>query len=254
MVKFERSRLTAQLGAPSTSRAHVVLCRARVRGNRSSLKTSAVWDVMATSGEEPLFDDFHRVSLSSSSPRRMDERRGHSREYLFSRNENSARGGGGGSVYEGDVGAREHGVGVASPSYGASAGPSRTPNSSSVKRSSSRQRVRYTAFLLDDLSRCSLLVWMREMGAESPGDWVTTCDHVTIHHSPSAAQLASFPFGVPCEMRVLGAAGDERSRAVHVDVPDFVPQPASAVRPLEGRRGEKTFIHLFHLFLFLLHP
>ena len=94
---------------------------------------------------------------------------------------------------------------------------------------SSSVRVRYTAFLLDDGSRDALLAFMRELGAAPPLEWSVTCDHVTIQHTPSEAQLASFPFGVPCEMAVLGVAGDERARAVHVDVPDFVPQPASAV-------------------------
>lgn len=150
---------------------------------------------------EPPFDDLARLSLYG--------------------------GGGGGAA------GRDHGTPPNNPAPSASAaGPTHTPTS--ARRGGSRATVRYTAFLLDDLSRCSLLDWMRELGAESPSNWVTHCDHVTIHHSPSEAQLTAFPFGIPCEMRVLGAAGDERARAVHVDVPDFVPQPASAVRACGG--------------------
>ena len=92
-------------------------------------------------------------------------------------------------------------------------------------------RVRYLAFLLDDLSRCSLLDWVRELGGEGANEerWVVSADHCTIAHAPTPEQLASFPWGVACEMRVLGVAGDARARAVHVEVPDFVPAPAAAV-------------------------
>ena len=154
---------------------------------------------MARSSEPTLFDDLGRLSLGDDDV----EQRGH--------------------VLPAD----------------SSAGPSsRTPSSQS-KVAGRRRRVRYTAFLLDDISRCSLLDWMRDLGAESPGDWTVSCDHVTIHHMPSAEQLANFPFGIPCDMRVLGVAGDERARAIHVEVPDFVPQPASAVSTRLDERGKR---------------
>ena len=99
-------------------------------------------------------------------------------------------------------------------------------------------RVRYLAFLLDDLSRCSLLDWVRELGGEGANEerWVVSADHCTIAHAPTPEQLASFPWGVACEMRVLGVAGDARARAVHVEVPDFVPAPAAGSHA--GRRVE----------------
>lgn len=183
---------------------------------------------MATSGSDPPVDDLRRLTLSSS-PRGRDSHDEGCVHNLAMGDAcpSYASGGGGEAEYAG--GRRRSGeCGVASPSSGApgcSAGPSRTPTTKRAGR-----KVRYTAFLLDDVSRCALLNWMCELGAESPSEWTTFCDHVTVHHAPTAAQLASFPFGIPCEMAVLGAAGDERARAVHVDVPDFVPQPASAVR------------------------
>jgi hypothetical protein len=48
-------------------------------------------------------------------------------------------------------------------------------------------RVRYLAFLLDDLSRCSLLDWVRELGGEGANEerWVVSADHCTIAHAPT---------------------------------------------------------------------
>ena len=97
--------------------------------------------------------------------------------------------------------------------------------------SSSDDPVRYLAFLLDDVSRCLLLDWTRDLGGEDGGEhargWIVHADHCTIAHSPTEAQLATFPWGLECEIRVLGVAGDARARAVHVELPDFIPQPAS---------------------------
>jgi hypothetical protein len=101
--------------------------------------------------------------------------------------------------------------------------------------SSSDDPVRYLAFLLDDVSRCLLLDWTRDLGGEDGGEhargWIVHADHCTIAHSPTEAQLATFPWGLECEIRVLGVAGDARARAVHVELPDFIPQPASGVTP-----------------------
>ena len=80
-------------------------------------------------------------------------------------------------------------------------------------------RVRFLAFLLDDLSRGLLLAHVHELGVADDDGWTTHADHVTFAHTPSAEQLASFPWGVPCEMEVVGFACDERCRAVQVDVP-----------------------------------
>ena len=84
-------------------------------------------------------------------------------------------------------------------------------------------RVRFLAFLLDDLSRGLLLAHVHELGVADDDGWTTHADHVTFAHTPSAEQLASFPWGVPCEMEVVGFACDERCRAVQVDVPSWVP-------------------------------
>jgi hypothetical protein len=75
----------------------------------------------------------------------------------------------------------------------------------------------------------ALVQWLSSLGAEIPPDWNTFADHVTIAHQPSRAHLARFPWGLPCEMRVLGVAADWRAQAVHVDVPDWVPPPSAAV-------------------------
>ena len=84
-------------------------------------------------------------------------------------------------------------------------------------------RVRFLAFLLDDLSRGLLMAHVHELGVADADGWTTHADHVTFIHTPSAEQLASFPWGVECEMEVVGFAGDERCRAVQVDVPTWVP-------------------------------
>ena len=84
-------------------------------------------------------------------------------------------------------------------------------------------RVRFLAFLLDDLSRGLLLAHVHELGVADDDGWTTHADHVTFAHTPSAEQLASFPWGVPCEMEVVGFACDERCSAVQVDVPSWVP-------------------------------
>jgi hypothetical protein len=83
--------------------------------------------------------------------------------------------------------------------------------------------VRFLAFLLDDLSRGLLMAHVHELGVADADGWTTHADHVTFIHTPSAEQLASFPWGVECEMEVVGFAGDERCRAVQVDVPTWVP-------------------------------
>ena len=83
--------------------------------------------------------------------------------------------------------------------------------------------MRFLAFLLDDLSRGLLLAHVHELGVADDDGWTTHADHVTFAHTPSAEQLASFPWGVPCEMEVVGFACDERCRAVQVDVPSWVP-------------------------------
>ena len=84
-------------------------------------------------------------------------------------------------------------------------------------------RVRFLAFLLDDLSRGLLMAHVHELGVADADGWTTHADHVTFIHTPSAEQLASFPWGVECEMEVVGFAGDERCCAVQVDVPTWVP-------------------------------
>jgi len=159
---------------------------------------------------------------------------------------------GGGSNGNADDAGGDCGGGSLDVDAGVECEPSHTPTGDRSKGSvwQPPARVRYTAFLLDDVSRCSLLDLMRELGAESPRDWTATCDHLTICHAPSDAHLADFPFGIPCQMAVLGVAGDDRARAVHVDVPDFVPQPSSAVRPATGmgkesRRESGKALHFF---------
>jgi DNA-nicking Smr family endonuclease len=116
----------------------------------------------------------------------------------------------------------------------APSGASGSPSAEGVD--SDPTRVRYLAFLLDDVSRCSLLDWVAELSGGHPGadddGWSVHADHVTVAHRDAPgfdAALASFPWGMACEMRVLGIAGDARARAVHVEVPDFVPQPAAEV-------------------------
>jgi hypothetical protein len=84
-------------------------------------------------------------------------------------------------------------------------------------------RVRFLAFLLDDLSRGLLMAHVHELGVADADGWTTHADHVTFIHTPSAEQLASFPWGLECEMEVVGFAGDERCCAVQVDVPTWVP-------------------------------
>ena len=79
-------------------------------------------------------------------------------------------------------------------------------------------RVRFLAFLLDDLSRGLLMAHVHELGVADADGWTTHADHVTFIHTPSAEQLASFPWGVECEMEVVGFAGDERCCAVQVAV------------------------------------
>ena len=116
----------------------------------------------------------------------------------------------------------------------APSGASGSPSAEGVD--SDPARVRYLAFLLDDVSRCSLLDWVAELSGGHPGadddGWTVHADHVTVAHRDASgfdAALASFPWGMACEMRVLGIAGDARARAVHVEVPDFVPHPAAEV-------------------------
>ena len=116
----------------------------------------------------------------------------------------------------------------------APSGASGSPSAEGVD--SDPARVRYLAFLLDDVSRCSLLDWVAELSGGHPGadddGWTVHADHVTVAHRDASgfdAALASFPWGMSCEMRVLGIAGDARARAVHVEVPDFVPHPAAEV-------------------------
>ena len=84
-------------------------------------------------------------------------------------------------------------------------------------------RVRFLAFLLDYLSRGLLMAHVHELGVADADGWTTHADHVTFIHTPSAEQLASFQWGVECEMEVVGFAGDERCCAVQVDVPTWVP-------------------------------
>ena len=84
-------------------------------------------------------------------------------------------------------------------------------------------RVRYLAFLLDDISRGMLLAHVHALGVADEDGWTTHADHVTFFHTPSAEQLASFPWGVECEMEVMGFACDQKCRAVQVDVPSWVP-------------------------------
>ena len=173
--------------------------RERERERERDAKGSVRLDVeslpsgMARSSEPTLFDDLGRLSLFSG-----DDDDGEQRGHVL----------------------------PADSSAGASSRtPPAPPPSSQSEVAGRRRRVRYTAFLLDDISRCSLLDWMRDLGAESPGDWTVSCDHVTIHHMPSAEQLANFPFGVPCDMRVLGVAGDERGGAITSRFPTFHSQP-----------------------------
>ena len=91
-------------------------------------------------------------------------------------------------------------------------------------------RVRYLAFLLDDISRGMLLAHVHALGVADEDGWTTHADHVTFFHTPSAEQLASFPWGVECEMEVMGFACDQKCRAVQVDVPSWVPvHPQAAV-------------------------
>jgi len=91
-------------------------------------------------------------------------------------------------------------------------------------------RVRFLAFILDDISKCCLLDWVRDLGIETGGDgWTTHADHVTFVYTPSQSQLNQFPWGVECEMQVVGVAADAQARAVQVDVPDWLPRPSAAV-------------------------
>ena len=84
-------------------------------------------------------------------------------------------------------------------------------------------RVRYLAFLLDEISRGMLLAHVHALGVTDEDGWTTHADHVTFFHTPSAEQLASFPWGVECEMEVVGFACDQSCRAVQVDIPPWVP-------------------------------
>ena len=99
----------------------------------------------------------------------------------------------------------------------APSGASGSPSAEGVD--SDPARVRYLAFLLDDVSRCSLLDWVAELSGGHPGadddGWTVHADHVTVAHRDASgfdAALASFPWGMACEMRVLGIAGDARAR------------------------------------------
>ena len=90
--------------------------------------------------------------------------------------------------------------------------------------------VRYLAFLLDDLSRCSLLDWVRELGGEGANclaGRVRGPLHDRARAHPRAARE------LPVGRRVRDARPRRRrGRArepVHVLVQDFVPAPAAAV-------------------------
>jgi hypothetical protein len=91
-------------------------------------------------------------------------------------------------------------------------------------------RVRFLAFLLDDISKCCLLDWIRDLGMEDGAEgWVTHADHVTFTHTPTEREKEIWPWGLEVQMTVVGVAGDDKVRAVQVDVPDWLPRPGAAV-------------------------
>ena len=94
------------------------------------------------------------------------------------------------------------------------------------------KEVRYTAFLLDEDSRVSLLAWTSEVGHVVPPEWTTSADHLTLCHRPSPERMLEYTgmCGFRCELKVLGVAKDHRTLAVHVDVPDYIPNPDAPVR------------------------
>ena len=94
------------------------------------------------------------------------------------------------------------------------------------------KEVRYTAFLLDEDSRVSLLAWTSEVGHVVPPEWTTSADHLTLWHRPRPERMVEYTgmCGFRCELKVLGVAKDHRTLAVHVDVPDYIPNPDAPVR------------------------
>ena len=106
------------------------------------------------------------------------------------------------------------------------------PAMSDGRRDGLTKEARYTALILDEDSRVSLLAWTSEVGHVVPPEWTTAADHLTLWHRPSPERMLGYGgmCGFRCELKVLGVAKDHRTLAVHVDVPDYIPNPDAPVR------------------------
>ena len=106
------------------------------------------------------------------------------------------------------------------------------PAMSDGRRDGLTKEARYTALILDEDSRVSLLAWTSEVGHVVPPEWTTSADHLTLWHRPSPERMVEYTgmCGFRCELKVLGVAKDHCTLAVHVDVPDYIPNPDAPVR------------------------